>query len=339
MSIVVPIKADQQVSKVYTNINVECPPEYCDYDTFQISWGDQDSYEVCRKLGRGKYSEVFEGWNMKSEERCVIKALKPVKKKKIRREIKILQNLYGGPNIIRLLDTVRDQESKIPSLIFEYIDNVEYRVLYPQFTDYDIRYYMFQLLKALDYCHSRGIMHRDVKPHNVMIDHKKKQLMLIDWGLADFYIPRMEYNVRVSSRCYKGPELLVNLQKYDYSLDMWSYGAMLAGMVFRKDPFFHGQDSDDQLVVISDVLGTNKLQDYLQKYNLVLGPHHEKRIRPSRAVPWSKFVTTQNKKYVSNELFGFLNRLLRYDHQERLTAKEAMEHSYFDVIKENESYI
>src|SRR3990167_7842258 len=74
-------------------------------------------------------------------------------------------------------------------------------------------------------------MHRDVKPHNVMIDHKKRKLRLIDWGLAEFYHQEQEYNVRVASRYFKGPELLVDMQDYDYSLDLWSLGCMFAGMV------------------------------------------------------------------------------------------------------------
>jgi casein kinase II subunit alpha len=92
------------------------------------------------------------------------------------------QNMCGGTNIIQLLDVVRDPQSKTPSLIFEHVNNTDFKVLYPTLSDFDIRYYIFELLKALDYCHSNGVMHRDVKPHNVMIDHEKRILRLIDWG-------------------------------------------------------------------------------------------------------------------------------------------------------------
>ena len=102
---------------------------------------------------------------------------------------------------------------------------------------------MYEILKALDFCHSKGIIHRDVKPHNIMIDHSKRKLRLIDWGLAEFYFPGKDYNVRVASRFFysyyyldgryfKGPELLVDYNYYDYSLDMWSLGCMFAGIVF-----------------------------------------------------------------------------------------------------------
>lgn len=64
-----------------------------------------------------------------------------------------------------------------------------------------------------------------------MVDHEKKRLKIIDWGLAEFYHPNQEYNVRVASRPYKGPELLVDDVYYDYSLDMWSVGALFAGIV------------------------------------------------------------------------------------------------------------
>ena len=96
----------------------------------------------------GQYSQVFEGVNIVHDEKCIIKVLKPVKMKKIKREIKILQNLAGGPNIVALLDVVRDPASKIPSLITEYVHNVDFKVLFPRFTDLDVRYYMYELLKV-----------------------------------------------------------------------------------------------------------------------------------------------------------------------------------------------
>ena len=92
--------------------------------------------------------QVFEGVCIVTNEKCIIKVLKPVKKKKIKREIKILQNLAGGPNIVALLDVVRDPSSKIPSLITEYVHNVDFKVLYPRFTDFDVRFYMYELLKV-----------------------------------------------------------------------------------------------------------------------------------------------------------------------------------------------
>lgn len=320
-------------ARVYADVNTERPHEYSDYENLQIPWGNQDDYEVVRKVGRGKYSEVFEGVNILNNQRCIIKILKPVKKKKIKREIKILQNLCGGPNVIRLLDVVRDPQSKTPSLVFEYVNNTDFKTLYPTLVDYDIRYYIYELLKALDFCHSQGIMHRDVKPHNVMIDHGERKLRLIDWGLAEFYHPGKEYNVRVASRYFKGPELLVDLQDYDYSLDLWSLGCMFAGMIFRKEPFFYGHDNYDQLVKIAKVLGTDELYDYLRNYGLDLDPQLEQLVGRHSKKSWTKFITPENQHLAVPEALDFLDKLLRYDHQERLTSREAMMHPYFAPVR------
>lgn len=67
-------------------------------------------------------------------------------------------------------------QSKTPSLVFENVNNIDFRSLYPKFNDLDVRFYIHELLKALDFCHSKGIMHRDVKPHNVMIDHEERKV-------------------------------------------------------------------------------------------------------------------------------------------------------------------
>ncbi|XP_009379319.2 casein kinase II subunit alpha-2 isoform X2 [Pyrus x bretschneideri] len=259
-------------ARTYADVNVVRPKDYWDYESLTVQWGEQDDYEVVKKVGRGKYSEVFEGVHCTDNEKCVIKILKPVKKK-----------------------------------------------------------------KALDYCHSQGIMHRDVKPHNVMIDHEQRKLRLIDWGLAEFYHPEKEYNVRVASRYFKGPELLVDLQDYDYSLDLWSLGCMFAGMIFRKEPFFYGHDNYDQLVKIAKVLGTDELNAYLHKYRIELDPHLAALVGRHSRKPWTKFINVDNQHLAVPEALDFVDKLLHYDHQERPTAKEAMAHPYFYPIRNAES--
>jgi casein kinase II subunit alpha len=140
-------------------------------------------------------------------------------------------------------------------------------------------------------------------------------LRLIDWGLAEFYHQGTEYNVRVASRYFKGPELLVDFQEYDYSLDMWSLGAMFASMIFRKEPFFHGNSNSDQLVKIAKVLGTEDLFDYLDKYEIELDAQYDDILGRFQKKSWHSFVNTENQRFVSNEAIDFLDKLLRYDHQ------------------------
>ena len=324
--------------KYYANVCQDKDVEYSDYENFEVKFGSQENYEIIKKIGRGKYSEVYEGINTLNNERIVIKILKPVKKTKIRREIKILQTLRGGVNIINLIDVVRDPMTKTPALIMEYVDtgDLDFRTLYKSFSDYDIRFYIYEVLKALDYCHSKGFMHRDVKPHNIMIDHTNKRLRLIDWGLAEFYHPSQEYNVRVASRYFKGPELLIDLQTYDYSLDIWSLGCMFAGMIFQKEPFFQGKDNYDQLVKIAKILGTDDLFNYVEKYNVTLDSHYDDILGVHQKKPWNKFINHMNEGLISEEALDLLDSMLRYDHAERITPKDAMEHPYFAPLKQQQ---
>ena len=128
-----------------------------------------------------------------NDERVVIKVLnRSTKHDKILREIKILQTLKNSsPNIIDILGVVRNPISGHPFIVTEFVDTggKSMEKLYKSFVDFDIRFYMYEMMKALDICHSKGIMHRDVKPDNIMIDHANRKLKLIDWGLADFYHP------------------------------------------------------------------------------------------------------------------------------------------------------
>lgn len=321
------------MARVYASVNEGLGPGWYDYERLHIDWNVPDRYEIVRRVGGGKYSEVFEGIDLSNEDKCIIKVLKPVSKHKIKREIKILRNLSGGPNIVGLLDVVRDPASRSNSLIMEYVENTDWKELYSTFTELEIKHYCFQLLKALDFVHSRGIMHRDVKPNNVMYDRERRKIRLIDWGLAEFYHPGTEYHIRVGSRYYKGPELLVGFKRYDYSLDIWSVGCMLASMIFGKEHFFRGRDNEDQLLRIMKVLGTDSFERYLEKYGLYFNTMNKGLLESYPKVPWTRFATNDNKSTVSNDAIDLLEKLLRYDHWERLTASEALAHAYFNNVR------
>lgn len=325
--------------RYYATVNSDHPDrDYWDYDNSVVTWGDQDAYEVVRKIGRGKYCEAFEGFHTPSGKHVAVKLLKPVKKRKIKRELKILQNLYGGPNIVRLLDYVQDPVVKTPTLIFEFIHNTDFKNLYPIFTDYDVRFYVRKIVQALNFCHSKGIVHRDIKPHNVMIDHNKKVLKVIDWGLAEFYHPYTPMNVRVASRYYKGPELLVDYQYYDYSLDMWSLGTMLAGMIFMREPFFRGADNYDQLVKICKVFGTDALYEYLNKYNIELERAFDAVLDRFFPRPLSRFRTLENEHLCSDNAINLCEKLLVMDHANRILPRECFTHPFFVGIEDKYDY-
>lgn len=318
------------MSKVYANVFEGKPASFYEYDNFTPKLEDINDYTIVRRLGQGKYSVVFEGLNDAKNENVVIKILKPVRRKKIKREIKILDYLKGGVNIIKLLAVVSIPNTELNGLIFEHMESCkDFKSIYLTLNETDTRYYMFEVMKALDFCHSKGIMHRDVKPQNIIVDQKNKKLRLIDWGLAEFYHPKQEYNVRVASRYFKGPELLVDYGYYDYSLDIWSVGCMFASMLFRRDPFFHGYDNYDQLLRIVKILGTSDLFAYLGKYNIALDSKFIDLLGHHSRKNWQRFVNTENEYLITEVATSFLESMLKYDHTKRISAKEALEHPYF----------
>lgn len=208
-----------------------------------------------------------------------------------------------------------------------------------QLSDFDIRFYMYQVLEALEYAHQRGIMHRDVKPNNILIDPRNREVRLIDWGLAEYYFPHTEYNANVASRYFKGPELLVSLKSYDYSLDLWSFGCVLAGLTFNMHPFFCGSDNYDQLRKIVKVLGCDDFFDYLNLYDISKPFIDEILARNYEKIPLVNFTCNKNYHKVSDLSINLLESLLKYDHMERLTAKESLNHPYFypvvNYLKQN----
>lgn len=330
-------------------------------------------YMLVLRLGAGKFSDVFEAVDVQVERRLragknepplsvdqrtlvVLKCLKPVAERKIKRELLVLQHASKLPNLARLLAVVipsdyNDPSKKyhlqnMPSLVLEHA-GVDAQWLCHSTKDNqylsedEIRYFLYHLLVALDYLHAAGIMHRDVKPRNVLIDKTDMSLMLIDLGLADFFLPNMQYNVRVASRHYKAPELLLGNENYDYAIDLWGVGCILAGLLFRREPFFRGKDNLDQLGTIVAVLGTSDLHAYISKEKVDVEPAIRDVIGKysllgSGKKQWSQMAheSTDDSYIPCADGLDLLSRLLVYDHTTRLTAKQAMAHSFFDKVRD-----
>jgi casein kinase II subunit alpha len=320
------------VSKVYVDANEKRGPEWYDIENWELPKGSLEPYEILDWIGTGKYSDVFTG--LKDDEVVAIKVLKPVRPQKYNREAKILLNLRGGPNIVKLYDVLQNPKTMQYSFVFEYVEESDYNDLFPNITDMETRLYLYQLLKALDFAHSCGIMHRDVKPLNILFDRKTHKLRLIDWGLADFYHPKQRYNIHVASRHFKPPELLLDYQYYDYSIDMWSFGVTMAGIIFKKTPFFRGNDDLDMVNKIVAVLGGQQLQSYLEKYGIPLPDCLNKSLFRVKAKPWANFITNETKHLACPEALDLISKCVRFDHTERITAAEALNHPYFDLVRD-----
>ncbi|KAL4731538.1 hypothetical protein ACLX1H_000509 [Fusarium chlamydosporum] len=257
--------------------------------------------------GRGRHAVVVECKNP-SGQVYAMKLYKDDSRDRIAREIEILQYLRSGPNTIQLGVDI--------GIVLEYVDNIDYRTLYPQFAYQDICYYTCELLKALEFAHSHGVMHRDLR--------------LIGWSSAEFYQLGGDYDCCVGLN--KPPEILLSHEKYDYSVDMWCFGNMLAAMIFRKEPFFHGICNIDQLARIADVLGTDKLYRFVEQYDIAMDPEDLEALGHREVEPWTGFISDENYLVATEEGIDLVDRLLRFDPRDRLTSSEALRHVYYQGL-------
>ena len=305
-------------------------------EIFTHPLGRIEDYSISTRIGRGKYSNVFSGHQIPTDSPVVIKVLKPVRLPKINREIAILEELRGGPNISQLLDVVRDQDSGSIALILNYAENSDVKSLLNVMTSKDIAIYMHGVLKALAYAHRRGIMHRDVKPGNIMWNHQNKEVSLIDWGLAEFYKPCQEYQVRVATKHYKGPELLLGYTKYTPTLDIWCLGCTLAGFLFHRIPFFKGKDNNEQIEKMCQCIGGKQMIEYAEKYDIRLPSSVKSNISGLTGPNWDRYINDSNRDICTPEAIDLLNKMLTVDHNLRPSAEEVMMHPFFKKYLDEE---
>lgn len=217
----------------YLEACLKKPKSYYDYENYELKFGDTDDYELATKIGQGKFSEVFNGFNIITKQKVAMKILREVKMDKIKREAKILEELKDVRGINHLIEVCKEKGTQKVMLVTKFVDGPLLNQIHMVLQEKQIQKYVYQILSIMDQAHSRGIMHRDLKPSNMIINRKTERITILDWGLSEFYLPNKEYFVKVATRPFKAPELLVGYRKYDYRMDIWSIGCIMAAMVLE----------------------------------------------------------------------------------------------------------
>ena len=318
------------VSKKYANVSESLYPLFEPYSKMKINYGDITKYKISYSIGSGKFSTVFCGTDGKKV--FAMKIFKEIRQNCIKREIFIHLALKKCPLLVRLHDILKDPVSKCTILVLKYHKSKDWKEYFPKMNLHDTKLYMYNLLSALEECHSHGIMHRDVKQHNILYDPKTKEFHLGDFGLAEVYFPNHQYEVGVGTSRFMAPELLISYRYYSYAVDIWSAAVVLAEILFGS-PFFKGEYPLDILRSITKIFTSSPVLVFAEKVNLnVMGylldnlssislPTFEecfKRVKPSMRDP---------------QLFDLIRRMFVIDPSMRITASDALNHPVFDDIK------
>jgi len=187
-----------------------------------------------------------------------------------------------------------------------------------------VKSYLFQLMLGIAYCHANRVVHRDLKPQNILIDPKTGSVKLADFGLARaFGLPIKTYTHEVVTLWYRAPEILLGQRQYSTPVDIWSIGCIFVEMAMRK-PLFAGDSEIDQLFKIFKVMGTPKDSVWPGVSAL---PDFKSTFPRWSQIPMDKHVPNLDSKGID-----LLDKMLKYDPADRITAEEALNHPYFDDL-------
>ncbi|XP_027366575.1 probable serine/threonine-protein kinase At1g54610 [Abrus precatorius] len=287
-----------------------------------------ESYKMIDKVGQGTYSNVYKALDRDTGEIVALKKVRfntsePESIKFMAREIMILQRL-DHPNVVKLkgLATSRMQYSLY--LVFDFMQTDLARIIArpeERLTEPQVKCYMHQLLSGLQHCHDRGILHRDIKGSNLLID-KNGMLKIADFGLANFYAPdrHQPLTSRVVTLWYRAPELLLGATDYGVGVDLWSAGCLLAEM-FKGIPIMPGRTEVEQLHKIFRLCGTPS-EEYWRKLKLSTTFRPPKSYRPS---------LVESFRDLPPSSLGLLCTLLALDPAFRGSASKALKNQFFST--------
>ncbi|KAF6169013.1 hypothetical protein GIB67_038510 [Kingdonia uniflora] len=286
-----------------------------------------DRYLKRELLGEGTYGVVFKAIDTQTGHVVAIKKIRLGKQKEgvnftALREIKLLKELKD-PNIIELIDAFPHKGDL--HLVFEYMESDLEAVIRDRnivLSPADVKSYIQMTLKGLAICHKKWVLHRDMKPNNLLIG-ADGQLKLADFGLARIFgSPGRKFTHQVFARWYRAPELLFGTKQYGSGVDVWAAACIFAELLLRR-PFLQGSSDIDQLGKIFAAFGTPKssqwpdmvyLPDYVE-YQFVSPP-------PLRSL----------FPMASDDALDLLMKMFTYDPKSRISAQQALEHRYFSSV-------
>ncbi|KAK3399243.1 kinase-like domain-containing protein [Sordaria brevicollis] len=287
------------------------------------------SFQQLEKLGEGTYATVFKGRNRQTGELVALKEIHLDSEEGTPstaiREISLMKELKHE-NIVALHDVIHTENKLM--LVFEYMDgdlkkfmdtNGERGALKPHV----IKSFMHQLLKGIDFCHKNRVLHRDLKPQNLLIN-SKGALKLGDFGLARaFGIPVNTFSNEVVTLWYRAPDVLLGSRTYNTSIDIWSAGCIMAEM-FTGRPLFPGTTNEDQIVRIFRIMGTPTERTWP---GLTSFPEY----KPN----WQMYAT-QNLSSILPQIdrdgIDLLQRMLQVRPELRISAHDALQHHWFNDL-------
>ncbi|RKP39931.1 kinase-like domain-containing protein [Dimargaris cristalligena] len=284
-------------------------------------------YRKEKKVGEGTYANVYQGVEVATGRLVALKKIKVGDFKSgldmsAIREVKALRELHH-PNVIQLIDVFSHKTNL--NLVLEFLDTDLEMVIKDTdliFKPDDIKSWMLMTLRGLYHCHRSWVLHRDLKPNNLLIA-SDGQLKLADFGLArDYGDATANMTSQVVTRWYRAPELLFGAKKYGYAVDMWAVGCIFAELMLRT-PYLPGDSDMDQLNTMFRALGTPTDEDWPNHTQL---PDYVQFKQYPRTPLTTLFTAT------TPDSIDLMEKMLVYNPIKRITALEALNHPYFQNL-------